>query len=113
MGEFQGLIECDIEIASTLPKHLNMNLSSEVYYNDYPPLFARCTVNFDQINLVMREHILKQGLSTAPRKALLSGLRARKVLLCSSLLKWYLIHSMQITKIYQVVETCQNKRFEG
>ncbi len=60
----------------------------------------------------MQEYILKQVLSTAPIKALLSGLCAKKVLLCSSLLKWYLQHHMQVTKIDQVVETCQNKCFK-
>ncbi len=28
------------------------------------------------------------------------------------LIKWYLDHSMRVTKIYQVVETCQNKCFK-
>ncbi len=73
-GKFQGFIECDIEIPPTLLKHLNTNLSSEVYYDDYATLFATCMVKFDQISLVMQEHILKQGLNTAPRKAVLSGL---------------------------------------
>ncbi len=93
-------MECDIEIPSELPPYLDTNFSSEQYFEDYPPLFARTSVTFDQMSPVMQEYIFKKGLSTAPRKALLSGLRAKKVLLCSSLLRWYLEHFMQVTRIY-------------
>ncbi len=103
-GEFVGFVECYIEIPDQLPSYLNSNLSSEVYFDDYPPVFVMSTVKFYQMSPVMQQHILTQGLSKALRKALLSGLRAKKVLLCSSLLKWYLEHSMHVTKIYQVVE---------
>ncbi len=85
--ECVGFVECDIEILYELPSRLNSNHSSEVYFDDYPPLFVMSTVKFKQMSHVMQEHILSQGLSTAPRKALLLGLRAKKVLLCSNLLK--------------------------
>ncbi len=74
-GEFVGFVECDIEIPDQLPSHLNSNLSSEVYFDDYPPPpFVMSTVKFDQISPVMQKHILSQDLS----KALLSGLRAKQ-----------------------------------
>ncbi len=103
-GQFQGFVECDIEMPSELPPYLDTNLCSEQYFDDYPPLFARTSVRFDQMSPVMQEYIFKQGLNTAPRKALLSGVQAKKVLLCSSLLKGYLDHSMQVTRIYQHVK---------
>ncbi len=113
-GEFVGFVESDIEIPYQLPSHLNSNLFSEVYFdnNPTPPLFVMSTVKFDKMSPVMQQHILTQGLSKAPRKVLLSVLRAKNVLLCSSLLKWYLEHSMHVTNIYQVVETCQNNCFK-
>ncbi len=39
-GEFVGFVECDIEIPNKLPESMGTNLSSEVYFNDYPPLFV-------------------------------------------------------------------------
>ncbi len=112
-GEFVGFVERDIEIPNKLPESLETDMPSEVYFDDYPPLFAQTKVTFEQMSPVMKEYIIKQGLSTGPRKALLSGLRAKRVLSCSSLLKWYLDHFMQVTKIYQEMETCQNKCFRN
>ncbi len=36
-GEFVGFVECYIEIPNKLPE---MDMPSEVYFDDYPPLFA-------------------------------------------------------------------------
>ncbi len=81
-GEFVGFAECDIEIPNKLPESLETDMPSEEYFDDYPPLFARTKVTFEQMSPVMKEYIIKQGLSMGPRKALLSGLRAKRVLFC-------------------------------
>ena len=38
------------------------------------------------------------------KKLLVSGLKARKILLASPLLQWYLKHDCIVTRVYQVIE---------
>ena len=45
------------------------------------------------------------------RKLLISGTKAIKILLATPLLKWYLNHNCNITKIYQVIEFQPKKSF--
>ena len=39
-----------------------------------------------------------------PRCSLIGSLKGDKILLASPLLKWYLEHGLEVTKVYQVVE---------
>ena len=52
----------------------------------------------------MQAHIKKFGLSQKPRRLLVGGIEARQILLATPLLKWYLNHGLEVTKIYQVIE---------
>ena len=45
------------------------------------------------------------------RKLLISGTKATKILLVTPLLKWYLNHNCNITRIYQVTEFQSKKSF--
>ncbi len=109
--EFTGFIECDIRIPTNLPNNVGNNMSSYQMFKDYPPLIVKSKIPFSSMSPVMKDHIIKHGLSQAPRTCLVSGLKAKKVLLCSNLLKWYLNHYMVVTKIHQVIETCQSRTF--
>jgi hypothetical protein len=93
-GTFFGAIECDIEV----PHHLYE------YFSEYCPIFTNSEVTFDKMGKVMQDHVRKFKLSQKPRRLLISGLKAEKILLISSLLKWYIDHGLIVTKIYQVVE---------
>ena len=52
----------------------------------------------------MKDHVKEFDLSTKPRRLLVGGMRAQKILLATPLLKWYLEHGLEVTKIYQTVE---------
>ena len=39
-----------------------------------------------------------------PRRLLVSGLKAEKVLLSSPLLRWYMEHGLEVTRVYQCLE---------
>ena len=39
-----------------------------------------------------------------PQRLLVSGLKAEKVLLSSPLLRWYMEHGLEVTRVYQCVE---------
>ena len=44
------------------------------------------------------------GLSQKPRRLLVGGMKARQLLLATPLLRWYLLHGLDVTKIHQVIE---------
>lgn len=52
----------------------------------------------------MQEHVTSNCLSEKPRRLLMGGMRARKILIATPLLQWYLRQGLQVTRIYQVVE---------
>lgn len=47
-----------------------------------------------------------------PRRSLIGSFFGEEILLITPLLKWYLAHGLQITKIYQVVEYSPKRCFE-
>ncbi|XP_053380961.1 uncharacterized protein LOC128549018 [Mercenaria mercenaria] len=61
----------------------------------------------------MRAHVWEYQLSDKPRRLLVGGTKARQILLATPLLKWYLDHGLQVTKIYQVVEYRKKACFES
>ena len=46
----------------------------------------------------------KLGLSKKPRRLLVGGLRAEKILIATPLLKWYLNHGLIVSRIHTTVE---------
>jgi hypothetical protein len=76
------------------------------------PLFCSTEIPFEKIGRHMQEHAKNIGMSTKPKKLLVGGLKAKKMLFATPLLKWYLTHGLEVTKIYQVVEYDRMKCFE-
>ena len=52
----------------------------------------------------MQNHVREFDVSIKSKRLLIGGMRARKLLLATPLLKWYLEHGIEVTKIYQTVE---------
>ena len=53
----------------------------------------------------MQAHVKKKhDMDKRPRKLLVGGMKAKKILLLLYLLKWYMDHGLHVTKIYQVIE---------
>ena len=69
------------------------------------PIFSNVEVSFDDIGKHMQDHILKsEGKPFPPRRTLVAGVKAEKILLASDLLQFYIRDlDMQVTKIYQVI----------
>ncbi len=68
------------------------------------PLFVTTSVEFKDIGEHMQHHIIQHGLSQKPRKLLVGGVRAKKMLITTPLLQYYLELGLEVTRIYQVVE---------
>ena len=46
----------------------------------------------------------KHNIMPRPRKTLIGSFYGEKILLATPLLKWYLLHGLKVTRIYQVIE---------
>ena len=101
-----GVIECDISIPEQWTKIVpqKTTLQPKQYFEEMCPLFCNVDVKFADIGEHMQNFVKEAKLSIKPRKMLVSGIKAQKILLATPLLKWYLNHGMLVTKIYQVIE---------
>ena len=79
-------------------------MSPYEYFEEMSPLFFTTDVPFDVVGSHMQTHIKKFDLSKEPRQFLVGGMKARQIILATPLLKWYLNHGLEVTKIYQVIE---------
>lgn len=104
-GKLFGMVECDIrvpEVWSVFFSHLTMTPFE--YFSERSPLFCTTDIPFDVIGSHMQDHAKRFNLGSKPRRLQVGGMRARQLLIASPLLRWYLEHGLEITKIYQTVE---------
>ena len=86
-GGWFGFAEVDIEV----PQELWLK------FEEFPPLFINKSVGEEGIPKHMKEYLTKSGRTAMPdQQKLLGVLSAKKVLLCSPLLKWYHEHGLKI-----------------
>ena len=52
----------------------------------------------------MTNYCLENEIEFNDKRLLISGLRARKILLATPLLRWYLSNNCEVTKIYPIIE---------
>ena len=104
-GGLFGMVEVDISVPDQWPEHFSHpSMTPYEYFKEMSPLFCTTDVPFDVIGSHMQEHVKRFGLSQKPRRLLVGGMKAKQILLASPLLKWYLDHGLNVTKIYQVIE---------
>ena len=58
----------------------------------------------DVIGDHMTSYCLQNEIKFNHKRLLISGLRARKILLATPLLRWYLSNNCEVTRIYQIIE---------
>ena len=52
----------------------------------------------------MKAYAAEHNIMAQPRRSLIGSLKGEKILLAMPLLKWYLEHGLEVTKVHQVVE---------
>ena len=87
------------------------HLNWAIIFSEFCPLFANVEVPFEKIGETMQNHVTRFDLSTKPRRLLISGMKANKILLISNILEWYMRHGLIVTKIHQVIEYTPMKCF--
>ncbi|KAJ8321637.1 hypothetical protein KUTeg_000108 [Tegillarca granosa] len=106
-----GMVEVDIEVPEKWSSDFKHRLSPYEYFQEMSPLFCTTDVPFEAFGEHMQRHVENHNLSKASRRLLVGGMKAQQILLASPLLKWYLDHRLQVTKVYQVVEYQQQRCF--
>ena len=88
-----GCIECDIHV----PEHLREKFS------EMCPKFKNTDISRDDIGEYMKSYTEENDIMQQPRRSLIGSMMGEKILLATSLLKWYLEHGFEVTPVYQVL----------
>ena len=108
--EFFGALEVDLTVPKIWGQRIRnrpdfhqkfASFTPKKYFDEMCPIFLNTEVPItpDIIGDHMMDYVRQHKLSEKPRKLLLSGMRAEKVLLASPLVKWYLDHGLEITRV--------------
>ncbi|XP_046346617.2 uncharacterized protein LOC124127210 [Haliotis rufescens] len=106
-GELFGMVEADIHTPEQWIPGQNPHgtrLSPREYFEEMTPLFCNADVPFEVVGEHMQDYIRENDLSTKPRRMLVGGVKARKMMIATPLLRWYLEHGLVVDRVYQVVE---------
>ena len=98
-----GFFQVDIEVLEQLWNH----------FSEFSPLFILSEVPEDQIPQHMHAYKINTGRKKIKNnKKLLGVMKAEKILLYSPLLKWYLNHGLQVTKIHKYISYTSGRPFK-
>jgi len=73
-------------------------------FEEFCPIFKNTTVSRDDIGEHMREYAERNNVFVKPRRMLIGSYFGEKILLITPLVKWYLDHSLKVTKFYEFIE---------
>ena len=90
-GTFTGALEVDIHVPET---HYN-------YFEEFSPLFITAEIKVEDLSPEQRDSLPDKVKS---KVQLVPGMRAEKVLIDASLLKWYMEHGLVVSKVHCAVE---------
>lgn len=93
---FFGMIECNLHVPHKWQDDFRPDLPPKKYFEEMAPLFCMTDVPFEAIREHMQTYARAHWLSEKPRRLLVGGTKAEKLLLASPLLKWYLDHGQHV-----------------
>ena len=93
-GSWFGFAEVDIEI----PKRLHPK------FEEMCPFFYNKVVPATAVPEHMHEYMKKTGRTRGDGRKLVGALSAKRILLYAPLLKWYINHGAEITKVYRTID---------
>ena len=98
-----GFFEVDIEVPEQKRKR----------FSEFCPLFVISEVPEDQIPQHMKDYKINTGRKMIKNnKKLLGVMKTEKILIYSPLLKWYLNHGLQVTKIHRYISYISGRPFK-
>ena len=101
--ELFGFFEVDLEVPDQLRDK----------FSEFSPLFILAEVPGEQIPQHMKDHQINTGRKKIKNnKKLLGVMKAEKIVIYSPLLKWYLNHGLQVTKIHRYISYTSSRPFK-
>ena len=97
-----GCVECDIHVPNNLRER----------FSEMCPIFKNTNISRDDIGDFMRTYAEENDVMKQPRRSLIGSMFGEKILLATPLLKWYLEHGLEVTRVYQVIEYTPNPCFK-
>ena len=76
----------------------------EVDLREMCPIFKNTNISREDIGEFMKAYAEEHGIIAQPRRSLIGSMKGDKILLATPLLKWYLEHGLEVTKVHQVIE---------
>ena len=89
-----GCMEVDIRV----PDHLKER------FIEMCPIFKNTEISRADIGDFMQTYAEGHNILAQPRRSLIGSVKGEKILLATPLLKWYLEHGLEVTRVHQVVE---------
>ena len=97
-----GCVEVDIRV----PDHLKEKFS-EMF-----PIFKNTEISRDDIGDFMKAYAEEHSIMAQPRRSLIGSMKGEKILLATPILKWYLEHGLEVTKVHQVIDFTHDPCFK-
>jgi hypothetical protein len=99
-----GFVECDIEVPSNLYEH----------FQEYQPLAKNIDIgtSTEEIGEFMHNHATDIKYPQIKQRTLIASYFAKKILLATPLVKWYLDNGLIITHVYEIIQYKPDKCFK-
>ena len=93
-GTVFGMIECDVRVPEALPAH----------FAEMQPVFKNIRLTRNDLGPFMRRYAEENDIMATPRRMLVGNYRGDKILLVKPLLRWYLDHRLEVTRVFHFIE---------
>ena len=100
-GSLFGCVECDIHV----PSHLTHK------FHEFCPIFKTVDIPFRLVGEHMKTYARQMGISEKSTKSLVSSNIGERQFIATPLLRWYLQHGLEVSKVYKVVQFTPRKAF--
>ena len=87
-----------MEVDIRVPDHLKDKFS------EMCPVFKITNISRDDMGDFMKNFAEENNIMAQPRRSLIGSMKGEKILLATPVLKWYLEHGLEVTKVHQVIE---------
>lgn len=106
----QGITDGVLFGAAEVDIHVPDNLKE--YFSEMTPIFKNTTVKHQDIGDYSQKYLEEQDQTFPDTRYLIGSMFGEKILLTTSLLRWYLKHGLVITKIHQFIQFNPKKCFQ-
>lgn len=91
---FYGFVEVDISVPSELTHK----------FQEMPPIFKNVNISRNDLSDHMRAFAEANKIMPQPQRSLIGSMFGKKILILTTLLKWYLQHGLVVSNVYQVIQ---------